>query len=266
MIKVSVVCPTYNSSKFIGKTVESILSQSLLPNELILVDDGSIDNTVKVLKNIASAYNGAVQIKIIGNKHLGPGATRNTGINACENEWVAFMDSDDIWEKNKLENISIAIKNNPKANFFCHNEKIKNLDNTENVINYANGYSFDKSVSDQLYKRNYFSTSAVVCKRDLLVKWKGFDESLSSAQDYELWLRMSDDLIPVFVPDILGYYIMRKGNISTSKFWKRLLNMIRIKLKHRTKVSLFVSCNTLFITILYHLLAPVVARIKQIVK
>jgi hypothetical protein len=70
------------------------------------------------------------------------------------------------------------------------------------------------------------------------MKWGGFDETLSSAQDYELWLRMSPDLRPLFIADALGSYVLRAGNITTSRYWRRLRNALVVKLHHRDKVSL----------------------------
>jgi glycosyltransferase involved in cell wall biosynthesis len=198
------------------------------------VDDGSTDATAAVANSFAATHED-LPIRVLREPHRGPGAARNVGIRAARSEWIAFLDSDDLWYPEKLERMVAAIATNPLANFYCHNEVIRSLDGTESVMDYGAGLSPSEPLPRQLYRRNLFSTSAVVCRRDLLQRWNGFDEALTSAQDYELWLRMSSDLVPVFVRQVLGIYLMRPGNISTSRFWLRLVNILRVKHRHRNK-------------------------------
>ena len=78
-----------------------------------------------------------------------------------------------------------------------------------------------------MYNYNLFSTSAVVCLKNDLLKVGGFDENLSSAQDYDLWLKMSDFINPFFIKKTLGVYTVRDGNISSRNYFKRLKNIIQ---------------------------------------
>ena len=99
--KISVIIPTYNSSNFIQKTLESLASQTVLPEEIIIVDDGSEDNTVEIINKWAQ-YKKSLNIKLKQNHHKGPGETRNIGIQLSKGDWISFLDSDDTWEPKKF--------------------------------------------------------------------------------------------------------------------------------------------------------------------
>ena len=109
-MKISVICPTYNSENFVEKTLKSVINQTYLPQEIILIDDGSSDNTIQILEEFKKEYQNMFQIQIIKSKHNGPGKARNIGIENVNNEWLAFLDSDDIWWSNKLEMVEASIK------------------------------------------------------------------------------------------------------------------------------------------------------------
>lgn len=261
----SVVCPAYNSSGFITATLQAVINQTRLPDELFIIDDGSSDDTVSVARTFLKKYS-PVPFTILEQHHLGPGAARNAGIRASKSQWIAFLDSDDIWYPKKLAYIEALTDQEKGSNFFCHNERLKNLDGSVTEVDYSKNYIPEQPLPEQLYRKNFFSTSAVVCSRSLLLQWNGFDETLSSAQDYELWLRMSPDVHPFFVHEILGDYVMRKGNISSSRFWRRVWNMIRIKIRHRNKVSMASFIYLTGLTIAYHFLVPVVAAIQRLAR
>ena len=259
---ITVVIPTHNSEKFVFKTIMSVINQSLKPKEIIIIDDHSIDNTIDVIEGIFQKQ-GILNHRIFKQKKLGPGAARNKGIQEAKTKWISFLDSDDIWFQNKLEKVYDWIIKNPQSNFFCNNEIEIGLNKKEKLNNYFSDFDFKISISGQLFKKNYFSTSAITCSRKLLMEYGGFNESLSSGQDYELWLRISPKLNPIFICQPLGYYVMRKGNISTTQYWKRLKNIIFIKRIHRSKVSKIIFISNLVKVILYHLLLPFLMRLKN---
>jgi glycosyltransferase involved in cell wall biosynthesis len=235
-LDVTVIVPAYDAGRFIAQTLETVITQTAQPFEVLIVDDGSADATCDVVESFARAHPGC-PVRLLREPHRGPGAARNAGVRAARTEWVSFLDSDDLWQPEKLATVIAAINEHPDANFFCHNETVRFLDGRERVTNHAANFSYEKPVPPQLYRQNFFSTSAVVCRRDLVLRWKGFDEGLTSAQDYELWLRMSPDLRPVFVSEALGTYVLRSGNITTTRFWRRLRNAISVKRRHRQKVG-----------------------------
>jgi glycosyltransferase involved in cell wall biosynthesis len=253
---ISVVIPCYMSEKFIEDTLISILKQSILPNEVIIVDDGSKDHTIEVVNNF-SILHPELNISIFTNTHKGPGAARNTGIKNSTSKWIAFLDSDDLWERYKIESVTKFIKNNPQINFVCHNELNIKIDGTHVLNDYASYIKSNKKFINQLYNRNCFSTSAVVCLRDLILKYNGFDESLSSSQDFELWLRISPEINYGFVKESLGFYIDRPGNITSKNILKRYLNLLIIAIRHREKVNpiiFFKRIIYLLISLLYNII------------
>ncbi|MFZ5875383.1 MAG: glycosyltransferase family 2 protein [Nitrospirota bacterium] len=260
---ITVVIPAYQSELFVSGTLAAVAKQTIRPHEVIVVDDGSTDATCAVVESFALAHP-ELSVRLLRKPHDGPGATRNAGVRAAASEWIAFLDSDDLWYPEKLAKIQNAMEANPEANFYYHNLMARSLAGVERVAYRGKGLSSGKTVSSQLFRRNYFSTSSVVCRRDLVLRWGGFDETLPSAQDYELWLRMSPDMVPVFVPEVLGTYVDRKGNISTSRFWKRLIDLLRVKHRHRTKggVGFYVYC--ILYAVVVHITTPIRDSVKRV--
>jgi glycosyltransferase involved in cell wall biosynthesis len=259
---VTVVMPAYQAAEFISATLDTIAAQRYAPRAIVVVDDGSSDGTPQVVERFARAYAGPVTLLV--NAHQGPGAARNAGVRAAATTWIAFLDSDDLWHPDKLAVVAAAIEARPDANLFCHNEVVRQLDGSERTTDYGAGYRADRPLPPQLYETNYFSTSAVVCRRDLILQVGGFDESLSSAQDYELWLRLSPSAVPVFVPQALGEYVMRAGNITTRRFWRRLRNLLVVKLRHRHKVVASRAVVSILRVTMLHLMGPVRTRVRQL--
>ncbi|MBX7136613.1 MAG: glycosyltransferase family 2 protein [Oligoflexia bacterium] len=232
---ISVVCPIYNSAAYIESTLRSVLTQTLTPLELIVSDDGSHDRSCEIVE--ALFCSSKIQTTLLRNQHHGPGAARNAGIRAASGTWIAFLDSDDRWKPNKLEVVEQAIASQPDKNFFCHNETHIGLDGTQRTLDYALHFLPGATLPAQLYRRCLFSTSAVVCRKDLLLAHGMFDENLMSSQDYELWLRLSPHLQVHFIPEVLGYYQDRAGNITSGNFHRRMMNLLRVHIRHLDKAS-----------------------------
>lgn len=264
-LDITVIVPAYQAEAFLANTLASVAKQTKRPLELIVVDDGSTDLTCKVAESFAQAHS-ELSVRLLREPHRGPGAARNVGIRAANSQWIAFLDADDLWHPVKLAKMADAIQAHPKANLFCHNETVRWLDGTERAMDYSAGFSVGKPIPRQLYQNNHFSTSAVVCQRDLVLRWNGFDETLTSAQDYELWLRISPDLVPVFVPEVLGTYVLREGNITTTRFWKRLFNILRVKHKHRTKGGAALYAYSILRATFSHMVTPFRAGIKGLLE
>jgi glycosyltransferase involved in cell wall biosynthesis len=235
---ISIVCPTYNSKLFIERTLKSVISQTVKPLELIISDDGSTDGTLDFIKNFFDSNEVEFEYKIIQNPHKGPGASRNEGIRAARGDWIAFLDSDDIWYPDKISQIQNAINNNLNINFICNNELLVSKKNKKRLMNYSKRYNPNIKLFDQLYTANLFSTSAVACKRSLLINNSLFDEKLLSAQDYDLWLKLSPDIKLYFINKPLGEYIEREGNITSKNIFRRYKNEIFIASRYRDRVSL----------------------------
>lgn len=257
--KFSIIIPTFNSSKYIKNTLESVINQTYKNYEIIIVDDGSNDNTKNVIYEFFKSVNN-IKYRLIEQKNSGAGSARNNGINNAKFDWIAFLDSDDLWEFDKLNRINDYINQNKNCNFFCHNESFIKLNGTKSINDYSKKFNNKKSISTQLFKNNFFSTSAVVVSKKILINYSGFDNTFKSAQDYELWLRMSPSLNVMFVKEVLGTYIMRDGNISTTNYWTRLWNILRIKFLNRDKVSFLVFLKNIVVSILIHIVTPILKK------
>ncbi len=258
---ISIVCPTYNSKLFIERTLKSVISQTVRPLELIISDDGSTDGTLDFIKNFFDSNQVEFEYKIIQNPHRGPGASRNEGIRAARGDWIAFLDSDDIWYPDKISQIQNAINNNLNINFICNNEILVSKKNKKRLMNYSKKYNPNIKLFDQLYTSNLFSTSAVACKRSLLINNSLFDEKLLSAQDYDLWLKLSPNIKLYFINKPLGEYIEREGNITSSSLNKRLKNELLIAKRYRKHFSFF----RYFMRVVHILLSYLIQFLKRFI-
>jgi len=226
----SVIIPTYNSSEYVGKTLSTVLEQTCKNYEIIVSDDGSSDNTVKVVKEVFDKY-GHRENKILINSHEGAAAARNRGIEAANGDWISFLDSDDLWFKEKLSVVADYILRN-EVDVICHST-IEKSNEKEILIKRYKFYNPNVSPFLSLYRSNAIGTSAVTVKKNLLVEAGLFDKSLPAAHDYDLWLRVA--MIPNirigFIREPLVYYITRQGNIS-SNVEQRLQCLLKIEKKY----------------------------------
>ena len=179
---VSVVIPTYNYGRFIGEAIESALSQTHAPLELIVVDDGSTDNTCEVLKQYAG------QVQYISQKNQGPSAARNKGILAARGEWIAFLDADDLWFEDKLLLQMECALANPQV---CIIGALNS-----NVVCVPDGADSAASMFTLLSTPDLlgglpFGTSSVVARKRELVSAGLFNESRRYVEDRELWLKLT---------------------------------------------------------------------------
>ena len=237
MPAISVVCPTYNSASFVIHTLESAVQQTRPPDEIIVSDDGSTDNSVHVIEEFLSRYP-QIGHTVIRNMHRGAGAARNAGIQRAASEWIAFLDSDDLWKPQKLEVVSQLIEQHPEVNIFCHAEERVARHGTRQVIDYAHWYDPHKALPPQIYYRSFFSPSAVTCHRKLLFDGGLFDETiLSGIEDFDLWQRIAPFARPYFIREPLGYYFDRAGNLSFGGDWKKWKDNIRLALRYGDRVT-----------------------------
>jgi len=241
---ISVVCPTYNAAAFVLATLRTVTNQESLPAELIVSDDGSTDGTPEIVESFFATCNG-LSTRLVRNSHVGPGAARNAGLKVAKGDWVAFLDADDLWFPGKLKAVVAASRAHPECNFFCHSEQHILLDGSTKILDYGASYNESEPLGSQLFHNNLFSTSAVVCRRQLLQELGSFDELLMSGQDYELWLRLAPRLQVHFIRRIYGSYMDRPGNITSGKLEQRTKNIISIKHRHRDKATLLLYCLTM---------------------
>lgn len=179
----SVIIPTFNRAAYLAKAIESVLSQSFRDFELIVVDDGSSDNT----KEVVSGFNSGVTYLYQDNK--GPASSRNKGLNKARGKFIAFLDSDDSWDKEKLIIQLKQMQKNPDY-LISHTREIwyKNgkLLIQKKKHQKSGGYIFDKCLL-----LCAVSLSTAIVRKELFDEIGLFDETLPCCEDYDFWLRAS---------------------------------------------------------------------------
>lgn len=189
MIKVSVIIPFYNAKKYISVAIESVIRQTYNNWELLLIDDGSNDDTALIIQK----YLNSPRIKLYRKDNGGQGSARNIGIRHSSGELVAFLDADDFWKPEKLEE-QIPLFNQGFDLVFSNASVVneQGLLIGEN-LNPGSGYYIGKSAFFDLMDGVFFiPTLTVICKKLILENAQGFNESraIQLAEDFDLWGRM----------------------------------------------------------------------------
>lgn len=182
MIKYSVVITTYNRMHFLKNAIDSVLNQTFRAFELFIVDDGSTDATHQLIDSYSDA-----RLKYVRLPHKGVSFARNTGIRLSRGEFIAFLDSDDKWERNKLETADRYVEEFPLVKLF-HTEEIwyrkgKLLKQKKKHKKYS-GFIYRKCLP-----LCCIGMSTVVVKREAFNEAGFFDTNLHACEDYDMWLR-----------------------------------------------------------------------------
>jgi len=192
-IKFSVVLPTYNCARYVVQALESVLSQERDDFEVIVINDGSTDDTMDRL----APYEG--RVKIISQDNLGPGAARNRGIREARAEWIAFQDCDDRWLPGHLDRLERAIEDHPEADMVYTDAFV--MDEEGKRVKPKRSSRKQKDLFLELLMDNTISTPAVAARREVLMKLGLFHTGLRSAQDWDMWLRIAYHCSAVHVPE-----------------------------------------------------------------
>ncbi len=189
---VTVIIPTYNRGWILKEAIDSVLSQDFEDFELIVVDDGSTDNTESILAGYAG------DIIVIRQDNRGVSAARNAGITSASGKFIAFLDSDDLWLPGKLACQVDFFITNPEA-LICQTEELW-VRNGKRVNPKNRHKKFSGMIFEHSLPLCIISPSAVMMKKRLLDQTGVFDESLPACEDYDLWLRICCRY-PVFLID-----------------------------------------------------------------
>jgi len=212
---VSVVIPTYNRARFISQSIESVEQQTFKNYEIIVVDDGSNDNTAELLQ----LRYGKKIVYIRKQDNQGLAAARNTGVEAARGKYIAFLDDDDQWLPEKLEMQVVLMQHNPSLGLAYCNAYLVNESNTliKEIQGSKRGYIFDDMLTS-----NHFGISSVLLQKKVFLETGLFDECLSALEDWDLWIRVSKMYEVDFVNRALVTYRMHSNNMSNN-----LMNMER---------------------------------------
>lgn len=179
---ISIIMPVYNGEKFIQEAIDSVFAQSVTDFELIVVDDGSTDATLAILETYGD------RLTVLRQQNSGHAAARNAAARISRGQWIAMIDADDLWHPEKLAQ-QLAVADNAEVIYTAalNFEDSSRVDNTT----FADGHCHNGDVFDQLVLDNFITHSSILMKRDAFLKSGGYDESLKTTCDWDLWLRMS---------------------------------------------------------------------------
>jgi len=213
---VSVVIPAYNSAAVLGDAIDSVMTQSYSPIEIIVVDDGSSDATAKVVWNYS-------EVRYLRQSNRGPSAARNHGIAEARGEYIAFLDADDVWLPRKLaEQMSVLEYHSGAGLVFADMQFFSAAAAAQVSMFETHGFTAeffgqDNRVIDapsKLVRTNFIPTSTVLAPKSALVKAGGFDEQFTKSEDWDLWLRIALRWPIVYSPKVL--MMKRVHEINTS--------------------------------------------------
>lgn len=207
---VSVVIPNYNSAKTIIRALESVINQSLTPNEIIVVDDKSTDKSCDIINEYIIEYKSLINIELVKlEQNTGPAKARNVGWEKAKFEYIAFLDSDDSWHPQKIELQYKFMIQNPDTALSGHLKKvIQNDDIPDTSIKKID--KFERLSSKKILLKNYFATSTVMLKRSIKLR---FRESKKYSEDYLLWLEivLSGNIALLLKTELCSYYKAEYG-------------------------------------------------------
>lgn len=228
----SIITPTFNRSAQLPELINCVLSQHFNDFELIIVDDGSTDDTDELVHELI--VDSRIKYYKLKNNSGGPAYPRNFGIERSSGSWISFLDADDLWEANKLNEMHKLIEKHPCVTLFCHDEiMINRITGDRRRLKYG---PFTKNFYlTMLVEGNKLSTSATTVSRDFLLTHNikfNEDPNYTIVEDYDFWLQIAKQKGQFFFHNKpLGYYVVDKLGIS-SNHDKSLINLCHILKSH----------------------------------
>ncbi len=224
MPQVSIVIPTFNRAHLIGETLDSVLAQTYHDWEIIVVDDGSTDNTAAVI----ACYGTAVHY--IRQPNAGQGAARNTGIRAACGDYIAFLDSDDLWLPDKLDRQMQVLDSTASAWVYCDGYEFDGV--TGRILGTVgqNNRLYTGDVLEPLVWGNFVASPTPLVRRSVFAEVGYFDEApiLRNREDWDMWLRIAARYPIELVAEPLVRYRVHSGAGTASESVDIILESKRI--------------------------------------
>lgn len=185
-MKISVVIPMYNSSKTILSTLNSVKTQTILPFEVLIIDDGSLDESATIVEDFIS-NNLTLNIHLVKKVNGGVSTARNAGIKLAQGDWIALLDSDDEWLPNKLERQIQVLSENPNIDFLGTNRNGESF----SAVLWNKLEHLTKISAKLLLFKNYFSPPTIIFKKQIFFELGGFDENQRYAEEGNYFIRIA---------------------------------------------------------------------------
>ena len=222
---VGVVIPTYNRSHTLERALRSVLAQTKAPEQIVVVDDGSSDNTKKLIKHFP-------QINYIEQENSGVSAARNKGIRTLNTKWIALLDSDDAWCPRKLEIQLNTLEKKPSLRI-CHTNEIW-IRRGRRVNQMDKHMKFGGEIFEHCLPLCCISPSSVLLHHSLFQDFGYFDESFPACEDYDFWLRLTQKEEVCFVNKALTIKHGGHSDQLSRQFW----GMDRFRIRSMEKLLL----------------------------
>jgi glycosyltransferase involved in cell wall biosynthesis len=241
MARVTVVLPVYNHERYLQQALDSIYSQDYSDYEIVAIDDGSSDLSVKILNE------NHARITLLEAGHGGAAAARNTAIRATDSEFVAFIDADDVWTPERLRK---SVERFQRGNVALVASALSFIDSNGNELS-GTWSRPDEGANDHwgaLLERNWILTSSVTVRRKTLDDVGYFDTAFSHAEDYDLWLRIGQRHAVDFIHTPLVRYRRHSSNTSLNieshqKFERIALQKVDPPLAHAAFHRLYAASD-----------------------
>ena len=210
--KVSVIIPTLNRINTLQRAIDSVIAQSFKSIEIIVIDNGSSDGSVNMLKKYYPT------VKLIHEHKSGVSASRNKGIKYAKNTWIAFLDSDDAWDQKKLEKQINLLHNSHDKYRLIHTNEIW-IRNGKKINQMKKHQKFGGYIFNECLSLCCISPSSVLIDRSIFDDMGLFNENLPVCEDYDMWLRICSKEAVLFIDEKLTFkYGGHKDQLSKS-YW-----------------------------------------------
>jgi glycosyltransferase involved in cell wall biosynthesis len=206
--RVSVIIPCHNMAAYLAETIGSVLAQTYPAAEILVIDDGSTDES----RAVAASFGPCVSLHTKPNG--GPASARNLGMSLAQGTYLAFLDGDDLWHPEKLARQVARMEANPELSLlFSEAWMFRDVEGTRHLLRQI-GYTGDPTFRQLLFG-DFIPNSTVLLRRSVVeeVGWLNEDRGLIGVEDYEYWMRIAHRRVMEGIAEPLGFYRLREGNL-----------------------------------------------------
>lgn len=221
MPKVSVIMPCYNAEALIAEAIDSVLKQTYSNKEIIVINDGSTDNSMQILESFND------KIIVIDQQNKGPSQARNAGLEIASGDYIAFLDSDDYWDEHFLQEMVTKAENSGVKLVYCGWQHIGNYANKDPFI--PPDYEQMENKAELMIQSTRWPIHGVLTHRSVFDFTGFFDPQWTSCMDFAIWVRAATHFKIALVPRVLAYYRHHEGEQITKSYARIAINHWRVQ-------------------------------------
>ncbi|HQT30370.1 MAG TPA: glycosyltransferase [Thiobacillus sp.] len=223
---ISVVMPCYNAALFVEEAIESVLQQRYPSIELIIVDDGSTDASTRIIARLAAAH--PDRITVLHQTNSGPYTARNHGLDHAHGNFIAFLDADDTWHPDALQQLHAAMTDTLADVAYCGWQNVGEA--AADTQPYIPPDYVESDAAALFLQSCPWPINGVLVRRQLIDRLRGFSERLPTAMDYDLWLRMLPTQPTVVrVPQVLAFYRRYPRGDAHIPRWRQVFDAVAVR-------------------------------------